>query len=70
MYPGPSKQEFAALTALLHPSRVFLNAAVEARRGPERGGTQHSPGGAIAVWFVDIVGINASAALEVKQSRH
>jgi hypothetical protein len=45
VYTRLDTRKFAAVTALLHPSGVFLNAAVEARRSPERGRTQHSPGG-------------------------
>jgi hypothetical protein len=38
----------------------------EAQKGAELSTLQ---GGAIALWFVDIVGIDASAARSVKQSR-
>jgi hypothetical protein len=38
----------------------------EAQKGAELSTLQ---GGAISVWFVNIVGIDASAALSVKQSR-
>ncbi|MEG4805368.1 hypothetical protein QUB63_32370 [Microcoleus sp. ARI1-B5] len=33
----PTKQKFAALTALLHQSGVFLNAVVERGQGKRRG---------------------------------